>query len=170
VSYELYSSRRIGSRDRRGGRSPVLRALIRLAANREQRPIGLPEKFLPIAEQWRLIVPIGPMGARRSVCPPKQPKKGWLDAGPWRPTCRWRSNLSAGGICDPTASFKGARCALHETGIGMRRVLEFELPPNRPFMARTQIHDAQCCMRSRLLGGALTLDDFGDGGFQLKAI
>ncbi len=113
----------------------------------------LPQRFVPIAEDTGLIVPIGRWVLREACAQAKR----WIDAG--LPPVPIAVNISALEFRQPKF-FDGVRVILHETGLKAEH-LQLEITES------VLMHDAECnakiLRKLKEIGIKLAMDDFGTG-------
>jgi diguanylate cyclase len=115
-----------------------------------------PAEFIPLAEESRLIVPIGEW-VLRTAC---------AEAARWEPPYRLSVNLSAVQLAEP--GFAGTILdVLAETGIAADR-LELEVTETAVFSDREQA--LRTLREIKELGVSIALDDFGVGYSSLDAL
>jgi diguanylate cyclase (GGDEF)-like protein len=115
-----------------------------------------PAEFIPLAEESRLIVPIGEW-VLRTAC---------AEAARWQPPFRLSVNLSAVQLAE--AGFaETIRDVLAETGIAPER-LELEVTETAVFSDRKQA--LRTLQEIKELGVSIALDDFGVGYSSLDAL
>ena len=115
-----------------------------------------PAEFIPLAEESRLIVPIGEW-VLRTAC---------AEAARWEPPCRLSVNLSAMQLAEPGFA-ETIRDVLEETGIAADR-LELEVTETAVFSDREQA--LRTLREIKELGVSIALDDFGVGYSSLDAL
>ena len=144
--------------DLRTGKIFAVEALIRW----RHPKLGLvfPDKFIPMAEQTGLIVPIGDW-VLREAC---RQNKAWQDAG--LPSMNVCVNVSARQFNDKTLIAKVV-AALHESRLDAK-YLELEVTES------LIMHDGQLAAATmkelRGLGVQISIDDFGTGYSSLSAL
>jgi len=133
-----------------GGHVTGVEALIRW--RHPQRGLLLPDRFIPIAEEIGVIIPIGYWTLRR-VC---ERAKRWQELGIALPVA---VNLSAAQFHEPEL-VKELAAILKATGVSPN-TLELEITES---MVMRDPDRAAAVMRSlRAMGVTLTIDDFGTG-------
>jgi diguanylate cyclase (GGDEF)-like protein len=115
-----------------------------------------PAEFIPLAEESRLIVPIGEW-VLRTAC---------SEAAGWEPPYRLSVNLSAVQLAEPGFA-ETIRDVLAETGIAAER-LELEVTETAVFSDREQA--LRTLQEIKELGVTIALDDFGVGYSSLDAL
>ena len=145
-------------RDIRSGHITGMEALLRW----EHPELGLlaPMKFIPIAEETGLIVPIGRWVIETACCQ----NVAWQQAG--APPLHIAVNLTARQFADERL-LEDVRAALDVTGMDAR-LLEFEISE------RVLIRDVESTLRIlsglKELGVRIAIDDFGIGYSSLKTL
>ncbi|MTD94637.1 EAL domain-containing protein [Hyphomicrobium sp. xq] len=131
--------------DLREGRVSSFEALMRW--KHPSRGMIPPSEFIPIAEETRLIVPMGTW-ALKQAC---------TDAKDWPDSTKVAVNLSAVQIecCD---MFEIVTEALHETGLEPERL---QLEITETVLMRDQARTQEVLRKLHDLGVLITLDDFG---------
>jgi diguanylate cyclase len=115
-----------------------------------------PAEFIPLAEESRLIVPIGEW-VLRTAC---------SEAASWEPPYRLSVNLSAIQLAEPRFA-ETIRDVLAETGLAAER-LELEVTETAVFSDREQA--LRTLQEIKALGVSIALDDFGVGYSSLDAL
>lgn len=115
-----------------------------------------PAEFIPLAEESRLIVPIGEW-VLRTAC---------AEAACWEPPFRLSVNLSAVQLAEPGFA-RTIREVLAATGIAPER-LELEVTETAVFSDRE--HALRTLEEIKALGVSIALDDFGVGYSSLDAL
>jgi diguanylate cyclase (GGDEF)-like protein/PAS domain S-box-containing protein len=108
-----------------------------------------PSKFVPLAEEARLIGPIG-QWVLRTAC---------QEAMNWPPTVRVAVNVSAEQLHDRSFA-KAVASALHDTGLPPHRL---ELEVTESVFMEEATHAVSVLKEVLALGIKLSLDDFGTG-------
>jgi diguanylate cyclase (GGDEF)-like protein len=131
--------------DLREGKVSSFEALMRW--KHPSRGMIPPSEFIPIAEETRLIVPMGTW-ALKQAC---------TDAKDWPESTKVAVNLSAVQIenCD---MFEVVTEALHETGLEPQRL---QLEITETVLMRDQARTQEVLRKLHDLGVLITLDDFG---------
>ncbi len=119
-----------------------------------------PDKFIPMAEQTGLIVPIGDW-VLREAC---RQNKAWQDAG--LPSMNVCVNVSARQFNDKTLIAKVVD-ALHESGLEAKYL---ELEVTESLIMRDGELAAATMKELRGLGVQISIDDFGTGYSSLSAL
>lgn len=124
------------------------------------RELGMitPDKFIPIAEESGLIVPIGEW-ALRSVA---RQAKAWLEQG--KPVQRIAVNVSGAQI-ERSDLFACVEQVLNETGLPAQHL---ELEITETYIMRQAQRSIQAMEDLRALGVTLAIDDFGTGQSSLS--
>ena len=108
-----------------------------------------PAKFVPVAEDARLIVPIGNWVLRKAC----------KDAMSWPDTTKVAVNISVDQLSSP-GFIETVVSALHDSGLPAWRL---ELEVTESIFLRDGGHTVQILDRVRKMGIKLSLDDFGTG-------
>jgi diguanylate cyclase (GGDEF)-like protein len=108
-----------------------------------------PAKFVPIAEEARLIVPMGDFVLRQAC----------VDAMEWPESTKVAVNISVDQLTSP-AFIESVISALHDSGLPAWRL---ELEVTESIFLRDGGHAVQVLDRIRKMGIKLSLDDFGTG-------
>ncbi len=108
-----------------------------------------PAKFIPVAEDARLIVPIGNWVLRKAC----------KDAMSWPESTRVAVNISVDQLSSPNF-METVVSALHDSGLPAWRL---ELEVTESIFLRDGGHTVQILDRIRKMGIKLSLDDFGTG-------
>jgi diguanylate cyclase (GGDEF)-like protein len=108
-----------------------------------------PAKFIPVAEDARLIVPIGNFVLRQAC----------QDAMSWPDSTKVAVNISVDQLCAPNF-IETVVSALHDSGLPAWRL---ELEVTESIFLRDGGHTVQMLDRLRKMGIKLSLDDFGTG-------
>ncbi|WP_017933570.1 putative bifunctional diguanylate cyclase/phosphodiesterase [Nocardioides sp. Iso805N] len=121
-----------------------------------QRGLISPDEFIPLAEDTRLIVPIGAW-VLRTAC---------AEAVRWEPPYRVSVNVSAVQLIEPGLA-DTVRDVLAETGLPADR-LELEMTETAVFTDRE--HALRTLEEVKAMGVGVALDDFGVGYSSLDAL
>ncbi|MFM2410841.1 MAG: hypothetical protein RL481_1669 [Pseudomonadota bacterium] len=108
-----------------------------------------PAKFIPVAEDARLIVPMGTFVLRQAC----------KDAMSWPETTKVAVNISVDQLSSPSF-METVVSALHDSGLPAWRL---ELEVTESIFLRDGGHTVQILDRLRKMGIKLSLDDFGTG-------
>lgn len=108
-----------------------------------------PDKFIPIAEETRLIDPIGEWVFRKAC----------TDAVAWPEQYRLAINLSAGQLRNPRLS-AAIISALSQSGLAPNRL---ELETTEAILGKDNEQAIKTFEQLRALGVTMALDDFGSG-------
>jgi EAL domain-containing protein (putative c-di-GMP-specific phosphodiesterase class I) len=138
---------RLGKPDRIEG----IEALVRW--EHPQRGFMLPGEFTPLAEETRLIIPIGGW-VLKEAC---RQAKEWQERHPSEPPLSMCVNLSAGQVCNP-GLLQDVRSALQESGLEPSSLI-LEITEGT-LLKDTQVIET-VFEKLKALGVRLAIDDFG---------